>query len=588
MTWAATNSELDSVGGEVRFVGEATRVELESDAERAGLLVARIGAPTPAQRGRLALVIESAIEDALERRGASPPGVGASSDLDASLSDQLYRARLVGTGGLALSLESLEGIANLAAALDAEDSAVLRWWLQAAMERPVRLFLDAADRFLGVYAEPVSLRHLVDGTEGTPRPPPVLAADPELSHSSQTMELSDAPPPVAEICAGIHAEDDDADAEDDDAVDALDPSSDAEALARAMSALFDEAAESDDARQMEEHARVREAIAEASEAPAPVVEAPVVAVEPTEAAVATDDAAPATAHASEVTTEPAPPLDPNAAERWQTWMRELDAARGPKPLAAIERMFVSAYVPLADAVARGIAGAEAEPVLEAWADSFEKSYAEAFDALRVRGKRPSMVLDVPDIGLRVGRLHGARAVQLILVDGMRFDLGLRVNERLKLLVGQRAALTERLLLWSALPSTTELQVELIGRGPSGLREITDAAQTEIPVARGRAATTLRRIRAGHRELYKLDVVESALSVPGGPVAARLDALADETAEVLANHLINQPPRTLSLIFGDHGFVVDPMGTGTTAGSSGGASPDEVLVPAFAWLVGAVH
>ena len=49
-----------------------------------------------------------------------------------------------------------------------------------------------------------------------------------------------------------------------------------------------------------------------------------------------------------------------------------------------------------------------------------------------------------------------------------------------------------------------------------------------------------------------------------------------------------PPRTLVMMFGDHGFLLDPVVGGTSAGRSGGASPEEVLVPAFAWLVGNVH
>jgi hypothetical protein len=254
----------------------------------------------------------------------------------------------------------------------------------------------------------------------------------------------------------------------------------------------------------------------------------------------------------------------------------------------VERTFVTSYVPLLDALSRGIADERARPVLDAWSKSFEKSYAEAFDALRVRGKRPTMVLDVPDLALRIGRLHGARAAQLILVDGMRFDLGLRINERLKPLLGQHAALTERLLLWSALPTTTAVQLELIGRGPDGLKEKTDEIASEVPVARGRAATTLRRVRAGQREVLKLDLVENAMSVPGGPLAERLDDLADEAAEALANHLLGLPARTLAVIFADHGFSLENIGAGTSAARSGGASPEEVLVPAFAWLCGAVH
>jgi len=156
------------------------------------------------------------------------------------------------------------------------------------------------------------------------------------------------------------------------------------------------------------------------------------------------------------------------------------------------------------------------------------------------------------------------------------------------LVGQQAALTERLLLWSALPSTTEAQLELIGRGPEGLREPMPEAEAEIPVARGRSAATLRRVKAGHRELLKLDLVEARLSELGPSEGERLDRIADETASALSEHLVKQQPRTLVMAFGDHGFLLNPLEAGTAKAESGGATPEEVLVPAFAWLVGGVH
>jgi hypothetical protein len=282
------------------------------------------------------------------------------------------------------------------------------------------------------------------------------------------------------------------------------------------------------------------------------------------------------------------PLYASAHSDWQTWLGELGAARGPKPLSVIERMFVSAYVPLADAVARGIGDAAAKQVLSTWASSFEHSYREAFAALRVRGKRPSMVLDLPEIALRIGRLHGARRVELICVDGMRFDLGLRVEQRVRWRMAQEVALAERLLLWSALPSTTAVQLELLGRGPEALKTWTGEVSSELPVARGQNARTPRRVKVGHRDLLKLDLVEARLSEPGDHEAERLDDLADELAEVLSAQLARLPARTLAIVFGDHGFKLDAMDSGTTSAKSGGASPEEVLVPAFAWLVGGVH
>jgi hypothetical protein len=282
------------------------------------------------------------------------------------------------------------------------------------------------------------------------------------------------------------------------------------------------------------------------------------------------------------------PLFASAENDWRTWADELSTARGPKPLSVIERMFVSSYVPLADAVARGIGDPSAQQVLNTWATSFEQSYREAFAALRVRGKRPSMVLDIPEIALRIGRLHGARRVELIAVDGMRFDLGLRVEQRVRWRMAQEVALTERLLLWSALPSTTDVQLELLGRGAEALKTWTGEVSSEIPVARGQNARTPRRVKVGHRDLLKLDLVEARLMEPGDHEAARLDDLADELAEVLSAQLARLPARTLAIVFGDHGFKLGAMESGTTAAKSGGASPEEVLVPAFAWLVGGVH
>jgi hypothetical protein len=179
-------------------------------------------------------------------------------------------------------------------------------------------------------------------------------------------------------------------------------------------------------------------------------------------------------------------------------------------------------------------------------------------------------------------------VQLLLVDGMRFDLGLRMHEHLKPLLGQRAVLAERLLLWAGLPTTTSVQLELLARGPEGMRRSGGPPETDLPVARGRAAAMPRRVKVGLRELLKLDLVEAELSAPGPPMLRRLDGLARAAAEAVANHCLRLPQRTLVMLFGDHGFGLDTGADDTTRARQGGATPEEVLVPAFAWLVGSVH
>jgi hypothetical protein len=598
--------------GEPRFVDEAELPDLFRDAERAGLLPVPVPAARACDRGKLALVLEEAVEVALERRGACPPGVGAASDLDASLSDQLYRARLIELRGLCLAVGPLEAIATLSGALDAEDSAVLRFWMEATHKRPLELALDTRNRSIAVYGPPVALADVVCGrtAEAVELPPSV---SPEIAASSATMELSEPPPAVAlnsvptelapssnqpslagDLAQALVAE---LTATTEEPRTSVERAHDVPAIV--IEAVLAEVAESSPAQAPESSPETPSETAdviiasEASDTPeTPSVELPneraEVVPESVERVVLVEAQQEATAVEEAPSTERRPPLHPDAASEWRNWLAEIERARGPKPLGAVERMFVSAYVPLRDAYLRGIAPPEVGAVLEGWAASFAKSYTDAFDALRVRGKRPTMVLDVPDTAHRIGRLHGARSVQLLLVDGMRYDLGLRVEQLLRERLGREAALTERLLLWSALPSDSATQLELIGRGADGLRDFGGPPDSEVPVARGRMATTPRRIKAGHRELLKLDVVEARLSEPGPREAERLDALAGEVAEAIAELCEKLPARTLLMVFGDHGFLLDPQGSGTGAARQGGARPEQVLVPAFAWLVGGVQ
>jgi hypothetical protein len=601
-------------------------------------LTVSVGPPGPAARGRLALFLEGAIERALDARQAPPPGVGASSDLQASLDDQLTRARLVGLEGVWLHLSTLRGITGPEGAFDTEDSAVVRWLLVAARRRPLKLLFHPDDRDIGVFGAPAPLESLLADEDAASFPPPAPA--PEVRAGALAMQ-------------GVSACLSEATAADDELED-VSVASTLEASARFTEALREELDRSAKTleRELEESARtLADDVAETAwlhetlihlSTPPPAASAP---PHPTGELVdleglapqaprwelappamedllatleedngAADDEDPGAllvdAHAGaddpgelldthadavdpgelrvDTVTPAVEPVDPELAARAAAWERELKASQGPKPLSLVERQFTTAYMPLRDAMLRGAAPEGARDVLETWSRSFEKSYTEAFEVLRYRGKRPVMVLDLPDLASRLGRLHGARSTQLILVDGLRFDVGLMVDERLRSLVGGRAACAERLLLWSALPTNTATQVELLGRGPIGLRELLGVGDEDALVAKGRKAATLRRLRTGRRELLKLDIVEARLSEPGGPEPERVADIADEVAERLAAHFEGVADRTLVVVFGDHGFHLDARDGGTTAARHGGASPEEVLVPAFAWIVGSLH
>lgn len=264
---------------------------------------------------------------------------------------------------------------------------------------------------------------------------------------------------------------------------------------------------------------------------------------------------------------------------------ELHAARGPKPLGVIERLFLTRYVPLAEAELQGKLEPFARQVLTEWIANFSRSYTEAFQALKVTGKRPAMVFDVPQIATRIARLHGARSVELLLVDGMRYDLGQRVQERLVRSFDGRATCVDTMLLWSALPSTTPTQLDLLTHGLEALNRPIIMEDPDTPdVARERLIDVPRRIRVGQRDLARIDVVEARLREVGPPLPGRLDQIAEEVARSVLRHAETLPERTLLIVFGDHGFVVDATVSGSGIARQGGASPEEVLVPGFAWLL----
>ncbi|HYQ14589.1 MAG TPA: hypothetical protein VEQ58_02495, partial [Polyangiaceae bacterium] len=422
-------------------MGPGALTELLVDAEADGFLMVQLDAPGPGHRGRLGVLIEAAIEVALERRGACPPGVAAATDLALSLADQLYRARLVELRGVALGLGTLGGIADLDYTLDTEDSAVLRYLLTAAALHPLRLYLNAADRGLRVFTVPIALHELMPGSAPnalvcleTAQPPCVA---PAVARASHAMEATQPPPLVIEAVAAHLAE---LEAESAAAPPVQEAQreyeSEPEIESESESEIELESESDPDAVTVgpppvqTAEARAKSEVLEAL-TPPPSSESGIDLSPPDLAAFSTPAPVVSTAvpppvladeSTSETPLEPSPlppepfergPLYASAETDWRTWVEELSAARGPKPLSVIERMFVSAYVPLRDALARGIGDASAEQVLNTWATAFEHSYREAFAALRVRGKRPSMVLDIPEIALRIGRLHGARRVELI-------------------------------------------------------------------------------------------------------------------------------------------------------------------------------
>jgi hypothetical protein len=111
---------------------------------------------------------------------------------------------------------------------------------------------------------------------------------------------------------------------------------------------------------------------------------------------------------------------------------------------------------------------------------------------------------------------------------------------------------------------------------------------------------VRRIKLGRRDLFKLDVIEARLR-DGGSATTGKEAMADLSdvaARTIARYSETLAPRTLLFVFGDHGFRAHHRGSAAAKAEAGrqssersnrwSASPEEVIVPAFAFLVGEVH
>ena len=596
--------------GGLAFLDGAERagVHAELRARRWLVVNAPSGRPTP---GHLRRAIDDAIEGALAMRGALPPSVDIEAGVEITVRDQVFRTRALGATGLALAFPPLpENTAR--PGLDARDGAVLAAWISASQRWPVQLLLDDGDRDaellmphrLGDLATtrsalrsaPIELREV--------KPEPIVAA-PELAAPvidiviDIVIEPETIVPPSGEI---LRADALEATAEGDPPTQRM-PRPPPPILAIPRRGVLKKRSRSEappsevspiDPRAIEAAAALMPAI---TPAPAPVmieaapaVNAPVSEAAKATAPILTIELDPAPIAALEPATHPAAAQRVVNAAEWRAHAVELDKARGPKPVSVIDKLFSSRYMPLVGAIARGEVDTTVKSVADTWRMNFEHSYREAFSSLRVTGKRPPMVFDAPDIAGRIGRLNGARVVKLLLVDAMRFDIGERVAQHLTERLAGRAVCVERMLLWSAIPTTTATQAALIARGPEGLRDVDPAHEPDPEIVRGRAVTTVRRERLGSREVMKLDLVEARLRGAGIGYDERLESIAEEVAQVTVRYIESLPPRTLLFLFGDHGFRLPSSPDGRTTGpaTQGGVSPEEVLVPGQAWLVGGVH
>lgn len=573
--------ERTPLDGELAFVSPEAQVQRSSELLGAGAIVVDVPAPAASMRGKLAEYVDDMIERALGIRGAPSPYLTSWSsmpdDAEARLADQLFRSRTIGATGIAVAMGSLARIA--APALTPEDSTTLRVLARAAQRVPLAVLIDDGDASMGGYGEPVALHVMLRRARADARAAAEAEGEAEAEAEAEAKAQAEA---KAETRAQAEAKaETKAEAEPRTETNAqAETEAKAETKAQAEAEAKAEAEAAGLADVEEDAAEVVETFVDAPVAEVPTVPPPPAPVEVVR--VVAREAARRRATAGVPVSGPS--------DFWRSWAIALAAARGPQPLASFERLFVESYMPLANAIAEGLEDTRAIRAHDEFRDGFERTYADAFATFGATGRRPRLVMDAFDIAVKQARLHNARTTHVLVVDAMRHDLGCLVRDEIARRAGGTVSLTNESLLWSALPTTTYRQLETLARGMDALRAPTAEEATES--LRGRSAETVRRLRVGSRELYKLDVVPSMLGALPDPtvgntsahVIAALTEIGASVADALLRHVETLPPRTLLLVLGDHGFIVDRKGRIT----HGGATPEEVLVPCLAYLVGELH
>ena len=544
--------------GEVAFASAEEQVQRSAELLGSGAMLVTLPPPSLDARGRLGDILEELVERELARRGAPSPYLSAWSampeDATARLANQLFRARTVGASGLAIAMGTLAAIAR--PMLTPDDSATLRWLADTTFHASLVLLIDDADTFCLGYASPLPLGSLLAQPRRaalTEPPDTVLLVDEDATNIDAAVVSID----MRDVILAVPPEDLEVrltpEAPQASYVPVPDPDADAQP-AEAQPA---------DAHAAEPHPVVLPRPRGRRRSASPIRE---------------EEAPPARERA----TVGIPVSGPSDA--WRTWAIALAGAKGAQPLHAFEKLFTESYVPLAHAIASGLDDARALRSYDEFRRSFERSYTDAFATFGATNRRPRLVMDAFDLASKQARLVNARSVHLLIVDSMRFDLGCLVRDAIARETAGAATLIAETLLWSALPTSTMRQLETLARGLDARRA--PAREEPSESLRGRAAELMRRVRVGSRELHKLDLVPAMLegAMSTGDVPGTFSAIAAATGHTLAKHIATLPARTLVYVVGDHGFTLDRHGEM----QFGGASPEEVLVPAQSWFVGDLH
>lgn len=182
------------------------------------------------------------------------------------------------------------------------------------------------------------------------------------------------------------------------------------------------------------------------------------------------------------------------------------------------------------------------------------------------GPRPWLIQDIPSLLLKKRGVPDHRKVRYILMDGMRWDLWEQIK---KDFFGKRPdafRVVKEGILWANQPSDTAAQL--------------DRFNQEFNRAYG---------NMGEEDLlWRINGIDEKIHTEKGPLLHLFASIISYLEIDFLYRLVELPPRTLLILFSDHGFVENPNFRAVAKYDApryihGKDSPFEVLIP-WAWLM----
>lgn len=210
---------------------------------------------------------------------------------------------------------------------------------------------------------------------------------------------------------------------------------------------------------------------------------------------------------------------------------------------------------------------EARRILSELDRDFSRYYVQALPGWEGGGKpRPMMIGDIPGLVSRKRNVPDhARSIYL-LMDGMRWDLWGKIKNDFFARMPERFRVVREGALWAHRPTTTSFQ----------LPRLEQALRDACP---GRDLSEL---------LWKISGIDEKIHAEKGGLEHLFSSVLRYLDLELLHRLRDLPPRTLLILFADHGFVENPEFNradkyGTDRYTHGRDTPFEVIVP-WAWVM----